>query len=319
MSDKTKISTIYSGVTTALKEGMAVLEDIIVIAPQRLFVLFAYAGKTGSEEMKLAAKYKKIRLEKKYPNAEVRIIDTIRYPSHFKAEWTKLYLELTESETANKYLLYEIHFFGHGEPLSLNFEEEGGIKGANSKIFFNEKDNMEHLPWADKGIFVLHSCRSAAFEDTFDDAMFRANICIANIISDQQKTRCLGQIFYASFCPDFGIKKLLSSKTTTAEEDAERFINRPPAIESKVLNEKTEIDRVLWAYAKLNGKTGEYMRDNQTKYMQKLNRAYPISAYVECLSKNNQIMPCRIFKNGKLVHNGIVALGFINKEDLEYI
>ena len=89
MSDKNKKSTIYSGVTTYLKGGMAVLEDIIVIAPQRLFVLFAYAGKTGSEEMKLAAKYKKIRLEKKYPNAEVRIIDTFKYPSHFKAETNK--------------------------------------------------------------------------------------------------------------------------------------------------------------------------------------------------------------------------------------
>lgn len=332
MSDKNKISTIYSGVTTYLKEGMAVLEDIIVIAPRCLFVLFAYGGKSGSKEMKLAAEYKKIRLKKIYPGAEVRIIDTFKYPSHFKAEWTKLYLELTESETADKYILYEIHYFGHGGPEALYLEEEGGIDGANSKIYFNDSENMERLPWSpNKGIFVLHACRTAAFEDTLDEKKIKAQTCIANTISKNQKTRCLGQTVGANYNIDISVLHKYSpedtgfvliaklKQTTTARQDAEKFKYRAPRPINYVLNEKFEVDRVLWGYALLTGLVYENAENNQIAYKRLFNKSYPMYEEIKILGPKSQIMPCRVFNDGVLEENRIVKAGYFNNNDLEYI
>ena len=332
MSDKNKISTIYSGVTTHLKEGMAVLEDIIVIAPQCLFVLFAYGGKRGSKDMKLAAEYKKIRLKKIYPGAEVRIIDTFKYPSHFKAEWTKLYLELTESETADKYILYEIHYFGHGGPEALYLEEEGGIDGANSKIYFNDSENMERLPWSpNKGIFVLHSCRGAAFEDTLDDKMIEAQACIAKAISENQKIRCLGQTVGASFNIDgwdfdrndldnIGLVSIARPiKETTARQDAERFKYRNLRILNAVAILVLDIQRVLWGYALLTGDVYNHAESNQKVYKERFKKSYPMYEEIKILGPKSQIMPCRVFNDGVLEENRIVKAGYFNNNDLEYI
>ena len=327
MSDNTKISTTTSAQTTVIKKGqVAIHQATIKIPPKPLFVLFAYGGKSGAREMKLAAEYKKKRLQKKYPAAEIRIIHKFKWPSHFKAEWTKLYIELTRPETANKYSLWQIHYFGHGGPESLYLEEEGGIEGANSKIYF-EGDITKRLPWhPDKGIFVLHSCRGAAYEDTFSNNMISKKICLAKTISEKQNTRCLGQIFYASFCYDYtqtGQQEIAFyspiSLKTTAEEDAKKFIYRGDVASTKYFIERTNIDRVLWGYAKMNGLTKQYMVNNEDMFMKRLNRPYPIAEYIRVLKRNNQIMPCRIFNKGVLEHNGKVALGFINKEDLEYI
>ena len=316
MPDKTKIITTSSAQTRLIKKGMVYIQPTIIKKPLKpLFVLFAYAGKNGAKEMLNAARFKEKRLRKRYPNANVRIINTFKYPSHFKAEWTKLYKYLTKSEIANEYSLWEVHYFGHGGPESLFLEEEGGRKGANDKIFFNDSDNMERLPWdPDKGIFVLHSCRGAAYEDTLIKEKVDKKICLANTISFKQSTRCLGQIYPASFCPE-----PLFDFSNTAEEEAKRFGYRPNAATCKVILERFSVNRVLWGYAISTGVAGTEVKSYQTVYMNKIGKPYPIAHYVDVLSPENQIMPCRIFKNGTLVHKPIVVLNYFNKEDLEYL
>lgn len=316
MPDKTKIITTSSAQTRLIKNGMVYIQPTIIKKPLKpLFVLFAYAGENGAKEMLNAARFKEKRLRKRYPNANVRIINTFKYPSHFKAEWTKLYKYLTKSEIANEYSLWEVHYFGHGGPESLYLEKEGGRNGANSEIFFNDSDNMERLPWdPGKGIFVLHSCRGAAYEDTFIKEKVDNKICLANTISVKQSTRCLGQICYASFCPE-----PLFDLSNTAEEEAKRFGYRPNAAKSKLLLERFSVNRVLWGYAITTGKTGLDIVNNHNRYLQCINKPYPIAHYVDVLSPENQIMPCRIFKNGTLVHKPIVVLNYFNKEDLEYL
>ena len=122
MPDKTKISTTHAAQTTKINNGNVAVKQVIVKKPPKpLFVLFVYGG-SGFWEFRLAANYKSLRLEKEYPNAEIRIIRGFKYPSEFKAEWTKLYNELTNPETASKYALWQIHYFGHGGNNSLYLE-----------------------------------------------------------------------------------------------------------------------------------------------------------------------------------------------------
>lgn len=320
MPDKAKISTTHAAQTTKINNGNVSVKQITIKKPPKpLFVLFAYAGK-GAGSLRETANYKRIRLEKKYPNAEIRIISGFKYQSEFKAEWTKLYKELTRPQTANKYSLWQIHYFGHGAWDWITLKD-------GDKLVFDESDNMELLPWhPDKGIFVLHSCRAAAYEDSTNDRWIRKRICLANRISVQQKTRCLGQLFYASFSVASSQLQEVSSDiypifrpVTTAEQDAAKFIYRPDAYTSKYVNGHSFLDRVLWAYALMTGETYTKMKNNEKAFMERLNRPYPIAEYVRVLSRRNQIMPCRIFNKGVLEHNGKVALEFINKEDLEYI
>lgn len=308
MPDKTKISTTFSGLTTLIEKGQVALQEAIIkIPPKPLFVLFAYGG-GGAREMELAADYKKYRLQKKYPNAEIRVISGFKFRSDFKAEWTKLYNELTKPATANKYSLWQIHYFGHGDYQCL------GLMNYQY-IYFNERDNMERLPWhPEKGIFVLHSCRGGAYEDTCNEMMIEENICLAKTISYQQKTRCLGQVIYASFCVNF----MGSIFNTTAEEDAEEFKYRGNRYINYGLS-ITDSNRALWGYALLTGDTYERMQENEEKYLLIVGKPYSIANYARILGPKKQIMPCRIFNNGELVHNGKVECDYFNKEDLEYI
>ena len=328
MPDKTKISTTFSGLTTLIEKGQVALQEAIIkIPPKPLFVLFAYGG-SGALAFKLAAYYKKRRLQKKYPNAEIRVITGFKYPSEFKAKWTKLYNELTNSETASKYALWQIHYFGHGGNNSLYLEREGGIEGANNQIFFNKSDNMARLPWhPDKGIFVLHSCRGGAYEDTCNKNMIKEKICLAKTISNQQKTRCLGQTIYANnaidvmkidnYSPDANLYSFVFEPETTAEEDAERFKYRPDRYISSFYS-NTPIDRVLWGYALLTGQTKIKMMKNKEKYEEALKEPYPIYEEIKKLSPKNQILPCRVFNRGVLEER-IVEVDVFNQNDLEYI
>ena len=69
MPNKTKINTIYSGLTTIIEKGQVALQEAIIkIPPKPLFVLFAFGG-GGWLSFELAAYYKKSRLQKKYPEA----------------------------------------------------------------------------------------------------------------------------------------------------------------------------------------------------------------------------------------------------------
>ena len=324
MPDKTKISTTHAAQTTKINNGNVAVKQVIVEKmPQPLFVLFAYGG-SGFWEFLLAANYKSLRLEKEYPNAEIRIIREFKYPSEFKAEWTKLYNELTNPETASKYALWQIHYFGHGGNNSLYLKKQND----NSEIFFNDKDNMERLPWhPHEGIFVLHSCRGGAYEDSCDSNMIEEKICLANTISDKQKTRCLGQTIYANFAidvmkidnysPDANLYSFVFESETTAEEDAERFKYRPDRYISSFYS-NTPIDRVLWGYALLTGQTKIKMMKNKEKYEEALKEPYPIYEEIKKLSPKNQILPCRVFNRGVLEER-IVEVDVFNRNDMEYI
>ena len=335
MPDITKICITHVAKTTKINNGNVAVEEAILKNVSRpLFVLFAYGGKNGRLGFELAAEYKKRRLKKKYPEAEIRIITGFKYPSHFKAEWTKLYNELTNPETAGNYALWQVHFFGHGAYNALNLEPEGGIKNAKNQIFFNDEDNMERLPWQkEQGIFVLHSCRGGAYEDSFDDIKIKAQICLAKTISTQQETRCLGQTIYANFAidvikidnylPDADINPFISEPETTAEEDAKKFQYRCDRYTNNFYS-NTPIDRVLWGYALLTGDTYRKMSDNKEKYEQMQrdlgieNPSYPIYEEIKKLSSKNQILPCRVFNRGKLEER-IVEVDVFNQNDMEYI
>ena len=338
MPDITKICITHVAKTTKINNGnVAVEEAILKNVSKPLFVLFAYGGKKGRFALKLAADYKKRRLQKKYPEAEIRIITGFKYPSHFKAEWTKLYNELTNPETASKYALWQVHYFGHGQNNALNLEPEGGIKGANSQIFFNKRDNMERLPWqGHEGIFVLHSCRGGAYEDSFDNKKIKKQICLANTISTQQETRCLGQTIYANYAVDpFQIRIIklplidpliapLIELIITGGDEAQKFRYRPYRAINYGYSEYTNIDRALWGYALLTGKTYRKMSENKENYEQMQrdlgieNPSYPIYEEIKKLSSKNQILPCRVFNRGKLEER-IVEVDVFNQNDMEYI
>ena len=330
MPDKTKISTTFSGLTTIIEKGQVALQEAIIkIPPKPLFVLFAFGG-GGWFSFELAAYYKKRRLQKKYPEAEIRIIKEFKYPSEFKAEWTKLYNELTNPETASKYALWQVHYFGHGGPNALYLKKQNG----KSEISFNDEDNMECLPWhPNEGIFVLHSCRGGAYEDTFDKNMIAKEICLAKIISNQQHTRCLGQTIYANYAidaikignysPDAYSYPFVFELETTAEEDAKRFKYRPERY-TNFLFSLHPIDRVLWGYALLFSDTYKKMLKNKSNYEENLsaqdvkNPIYPIYEEIKKLGTKNQILPCRVFNNGVLEER-IVEVDVFNQNDLEYI
>ena len=334
MPDITKICITHVAKTTKINNGnVAVEEAILKNVSKPLFVLFAYGGKNGRLGFELAADYKKRRLQKKYPEAEIRIITGFKYPSHFKAEWTKLYNELTNPETAGNYALWQVHYFGHGAYNALNLEPEGGVDGAKSQIFFNDEDNMERLPWQEhEGIFVLHSCRGGAYEDSFDDKKIKAQICLAKTISMKQKTRCLGQTIYANYAIDlFKIRIIklplidpLIELIITGGDEAQKFRYRPYRAINYGYSEYTNIDRALWGYALLTGETYSKMSDNKEKYEEmerKLgveNPSYPIYEEIKKLSSKNQILPCRVFNRGKLEER-IVEVDVFNQNDMEYI
>lgn len=321
MPDKTKIITTSSAQTRLIKNGMVYIQPTIIKKPLKpLFVLFAYGGR-GSEGFLHAAKFKKERLQKKYPNAKILpIIEGFTYPHHFKKEWTKLYKELTKPEIAEEYSLWEVHYFGHGEYDSL-------VLKNYSQIFFNKRDNMEweRLPWHPrKGIFVLHSCRGGAYEDSFDITKIKAKTCLANEISTQQKTRCLGQTTFANFAID-PIKKLKNLPKTTAEEDALRFQYRTKrGVNAGFIIMDPTIERVLWGYALLTGDTYSKMLENKNKYEEKLSRQgvknpiYPIYVEIRLLGREKQILPCRVFNNG-IEEKRIVKVDVFNYNDIEYI
>ena len=315
MPDKTKISTTHAAQTTKINNGNVAVRQLIVKKPPKpLFVLFAYGG-GGSSSFESAAKFKKRRLEKKYRNAEIRIIKGFKYPSHFKAEWTKLYKELTKPETTSKYSLWEIHYFGHGAPESLNFKE-------NTKIYFNG-DIKERLPWhPDKGIFVLHSCRGGAYEDTENKDKINNQICLAKTISEKQQIRCLGQTIFASFATDW-LDTVINAPEgreadveTTAEEDASRFEFRPDPIQNFLQNGN---NKVLWGYALLTGKTYKRMKNNLETYERIMKKPYPIYQEIKKLGPKNQILPCRVFNKGVLEKRRIVEVNRFNSNDMDYI
>lgn len=124
---------------------------------------------------------------------------------------------------------------------------------------------MECLPWhLHEGIFVLHSCRGGAFENSFNSDIIEQKICLANTICYKQKNRCLGQTIYANFAidvmkidnysPDANLYSFVFEPETTAEEDAKRFRYRSDRYISSFYS-NIPIDRVLWGYALLTGKT----------------------------------------------------------------
>ncbi|MFQ0995682.1 hypothetical protein ACGH6Q_11825, partial [Gilliamella sp. BG2] len=236
--------------------------------------------------------------------------------------------ELTHPETSCQYALWQIHYFGHGGHDALY------LQGKGNNIHFNDQDNMEVLPWhLNEGIFVLHSCRGGAYEDTYDNNMIKQQICLAKTISEKQKTRCLGQVTYGNFAADIetfnqdltvGIGGIIvaASETTTAEQDAEVFKYRPDRVSNKAILPFASC--ALWGYALVTGDTLEKTLLRKKDYEEKLlkqgviNPIYPIYEEIKKLAPKKQILPCRVFNNGTLEPR-IVEIDVFNQNDLEYI
>ena len=331
-----KSSPVFTGQTKKVEHGNTVINKINLKNVRiPLFVLFAYGG-NGAANFLRAAEFKKQRLELKYPNAEIRIIKGFEYPPQFKAEWTKLYKELTTPATANKYALWQVHYFGHGGEDYLNFR----VYNNNDRIHFNKADNMERLPWhQNKGIFVLHSCRGGAYEDTLDEKKIKNQICLAKTISESQKTRCLGQVTFASFtrvelpsyCGSdicYDVDQFDGSYTEISKKEVYDSINEQ--IKYKSILPKNWADDfrhkppVLWGYADQGVLSGYSIKGLKKKYEDfvkknnlNLPRLYPIYEEIKKLKKNKQILPCRVFNHGKL-EDRIVEVDVFNQNDLEY-
>lgn len=326
--ENTQRCKVFTAQTSKLENGeVAIKEVVLKNVPTPLFVLFAYGGH-GAKELKKVAINKRLRLRKKYPDAEIRIIEGFLYPNEFKQEWTKLYNELTSPETSCQYALWQIHYFGHGGHDALY------LQGKGNNIHFNDQDNMEVLPWhLNEGIFVLHSCRGGAYEDTYDNDMIKQQICLAKTISEKQKTRCLGQVTYGNFAADIGTFNqdlivgiggiiVAASETTTAEQDAEVFKYRPDRVSNKAILPFASC--ALWGYALVTGDTLEKTLLRKKDYEEKLlkqgviNPIYPIYEEIKKLAPKKQILPCRVFNNGTLEPR-IVEIDVFNQNDLEYI
>ena len=331
--ENTENSVIHTATTSKPENGDVAVEPVVFKKKLKpLFVLFAYGG-GGKMAFLIAAIYKKRRLKKKYPNAEIRIIEGFMYPDQFKEEWSKLYNELNVPETASIYALWQIHYFGHGSHDCLVFQNPNN-PNYGLGLYFNDDDNMERLPWdTNEGIFVLHSCRGGAYEDSFDISKIEKKICLAKTISEKQDTRCLGQTIFASFSIDvMQIDNYLPEayfnypsykSKTTAEEDAINFQYRPDRFTNGYFA-KLPIDKVLWGYALLTGDTYRRMLENKEEYEKKLsdkgikNPIYPIYEEIKKLSPKNQILPCRVFNKGVLEER-IVEVDVFNQNDMEYI
>lgn len=330
-NENTQKCKIFTAQTSKLENGEVATEEVILKnVPTPLFILFSFSG-AGKTTFFKAAKFKEQQLKLKYPDAEVRIIKDFEYPLQFKAEWTKLYNELTNSETACKYALWQVHYFGHGNENSLTFTGGG-------KIYFDFYDKMERLPWhPNEGIFVLHSCRGAAFEDTLDETLIKQQICLAKTISEQQKTRCLGQVTFGSFATNSkqfeenweldtnGIYMPDIPKSYLTNEDIQKIYGyRPNRYYNAVALYMA--DPVLWGYALLTGDTKDkvlalkanYEKNKKIKASTTLPKLYPIYQEIKKLSDKNQILPCRVFNKGQLEAR-IVEVDVFNQNDLEYI
>lgn len=326
---------VFTAQTTKPEGGsIAVQEVVLKNVPTPLFVLFAYGG-DGAAAFLRAAELKKKRLKFKHPDAEVRIIKGFEHPPQFKAEWTKLYKELTNPETANKYALWQVHYFGHGGAEYLLFRK-------SNKIHFDKNDNMERLPWhPNEGIFVLHSCRGAAYEDTLNVTKIENQTCLAKTISKLQKTRCLGQVTYgnnnALSVIDYPINENnvstpISSRMTglysRAKWEAEIIKEAKYRSNYRLNYARNFIKKpvILWGYALLTNDTGRKTLDLKTNYetnkeiqnSTKLPKLYPIYEEISKLADKNQILPCRVFNKGELEER-IVEVDFFNLNDLEYL
>ncbi|MCX8650825.1 hypothetical protein J3U21_10760 [Gilliamella sp. B2776] len=315
---------VFTAQTKKIERGNIVFHNIKLKNVQiPLFVLFAYGG-TGASDFKRAAEHKRSRILKKYPNAEVRIIKGFEHPPQFKAEWTKLYNELTNAKTAAKYALWQVHYFGHGSHESLIFRN-------NKKICFDKEDNIKRLPWhPNEGIFVLHSCRGSAYEDTLDITKIKNQICLAKTISELQETRCLGQVTYANFAGNvdefsnlavsiMGYGQITASNSTL---DNASYKYRPKREINKMIMPFTSC--ALWGYALSTGETYKKTLINMNVYKEEmikrgvLNPIYPIYEEIKKLAPKNQILPCRVFNKGKL-EGRIVKVDVFNQNDLEYL
>jgi len=305
-------SKISAGETKPVQYGKVLVKDVTISKKIPLFILFSYSGKSGASSFLAAAKFKKKRLERIYPEAEieVRIIRDFKIIEEFKTKWIDLYNEL---EADPKYQLWEVHYFGHGNHECLSLDDKG--KNLN----FEKEDELPTLPWhPDKGIFVLHSCRGAAYEDSFSQEKLHSQVCLAQRISVLQQTRCLGQVVYANYCALPSQKNIIGSDLTDKEHDS--FVKYRPNRVNNSLSITFGADAVLWGYALLTGSTGRKIERNKESYEKAmagsekgLYAKYQIYSEVEKLSHLNQIMPCRVFNKGVQEQIRVVELSIFNK------
>ncbi|WP_392561458.1 hypothetical protein RHO12_09950 [Orbus sturtevantii] len=315
---------ILRGVTKPIQNGNVSVKDVVFSKKKPLFILFSFSGEHGASDFLASAKYKQERLKRKYPLAEIRIVEGFKLIDEFKKEWVKLYNEL---DAESIYQLWEVHYFGHGNQDCLLLDD----KGVN--LHFVKNDELPILPWhPNRGIFVLHSCRGAAYEDYFSKDNMESKICLAQRISNLQQTRCLGQVVYANFCalPSKYIFAMMNTPSinqvilTEEEKEAEMRYRSEPITNNVAIF--MGADKSLWGYALLTGATGKKILKNKQQYenaMASLEKViypkYQIYYDVEILSSRNQIMPCRVFNKGVLEQEHIVELDKFNNNDLDFI
>lgn len=306
------------------RNGDAETSQIKASIKKPLFIIFWYSG-TGAASFQLAAELKKKRLDEKYPHADVRVIPGFEHRVDFHKRWTELYNELM-ADTAVKLELWQMHYFGHGTHDSI------ALRNYIDVTFDERDDEWECLPWhPEQGIFVMHTCRGAAYEDWCYDTKIDEKDCIANRISVQQQTRCLGQVVYGSYAGFTGYKvahdiNAISAHnlfgTTLVEFTPEELIETCKYRTNYVTNYIRLLDsstkRVLWGYALLTADSGTKIKALKIKYEEEMKTTYPIYVGVEKLASANQIFPCRVFNCGK-EESRVVELHVFNQNDLDYI
>lgn len=304
--------------------------QIKVSIKKPLFIIFWYSG-TGAASFQQAAEFKKKRLDKKYPHADVRVIPGFEHRDDFHKRWTELYNELM-ADTAVKLELWQMHYFGHGTPDSI------ALRNYIDATFDERDDEWECLPWhPEQGIFVMHTCRGAAYEDlcTAKNKNLVKKNCIAKRISLHQQTRCLGQVVYANYAGFADFKVVHDGKAIdtynpmgvtlddlTDEELIEQCKYRANYILNYIRLADSSTKRVLWGYALLTGETKTKISTNKKKYESLMKKSttpiYPIYEDVIKLSEENQILPCRVFNRGE-EESRVVELHVFNQNDLDYI
>jgi hypothetical protein len=260
--------------------GAVHVHQVKITRTKRYDVMIAYGGHGGAEMLK-AANFKRKRLKEQYPHGEIPETKVFRTRQEFKDIWTNIFIDLGLRNKSGMptYDLHEIHIFAHSNSDHIKIKEGENIDTDIIK-------QLEQLKWNDeKGYLVLHSCRSARWED--DDVTKReSEDCLASDFSKYHKAYVIGQMVYASF--NYGEKP----------EDwlyRDRF-NDKIAVDFMGLDEL-----VLWGY-----KSGTSINDHYSKNKEYTNLT------------DGQIWPCRKYRNGA-EHKRSIAIDMFNYDDLTFI
>ena len=179
----------------------------------------------------------------------------------------------------------------------------------------------------------VHFCLtflSGAYENIEKREERNQQMCLAKVISEQHKTRCLVQVTYVNFAGDVGvfinIFVAISSQgkvaSTNSSLDSVSYIYRPERMVNSVLLNTNSC--ILWGYTLITERTHAKTLDRVKVYKERMiqqknvmNPIYPIYEEIKKLAPKNQILPCQVYNKGKL-EDRIVEVDVFNQNDLEY-